>query len=260
MHVIHDSRLARKKTVTDLKMMSFRRRLFGLLWLLGFAGVLSLLALPLPIEVPAPTAVLKGLILIQPTILLSVAVLLGVQLAHRVGLSAPAAEALVQRRSWRNAIAPQLLPGLIGGLVSGGVLVAIAALSKGWLPSAYLATKPPPALVRFLYGGITEEILMRWGLMTLLMWLGWRFGQRRRGKPALGWVTVAIALSAGLFAAAHLPYLVALEIPLTSLLTGYILIQNSLFAGVAGYLYWRYGLEAAIAAHLVVHAVLLIGA
>lgn len=114
--------------------MSFKRRLFALLWLLGFLGILSLLALPLPVEVSAPIAVIKGLTLVQPTILLSLAVLTGVQLAPRVGLSAPMAEALVQGRSWRNAIIPQLWPGLLGGLASGGALVAIAALARPWLP------------------------------------------------------------------------------------------------------------------------------
>lgn len=236
--------------------MSFKGRLFGLLWLLGFAGILSLLALPLPIQAPASATVIKGLILIQPTILLSVAVLLGVHLAHRVGLSAPAAEALVQGRSWPKAIAPQLLPGLIGGVASGGALVAIAALARPWLPPVYLATESPSALVRFLYGGITEEILVRWGLMTLLLWLGWRVGQGRRGSPATGWVAGAIGLSALLFGLAHLPYAIALGLPLTPLLVGYLLLQNTLFAVVAGYLYWRYGLECAMVAHLAVHLLL----
>ncbi|PZU92607.1 MAG: CPBP family intramembrane metalloprotease [Leptolyngbya sp.] len=236
--------------------MSEKVRLFGLLWLLGMPGVLALLVLPIPLEAPAPTAVLKGLILIQPTILLSVTVLLGVQLAHRVGLSAPVAEALVQGRSWRQAIAPQLLPGLMGGLVSGGALMAIAALAEPWVPPAYLAAEAPPALVRFLYGGITEEILIRWGLMTLLLWLGWRFGQGRQGTPAMGWVAVAIGLSALLFGLAHLPYAIALELPLTPLLVGYLLLQNGLFALVAGYLYWRQGLESAMVAHLVLHLLL----
>ncbi|PSN19084.1 CPBP family intramembrane metalloprotease [filamentous cyanobacterium CCP5] len=246
-------------TVAEHQSRSLKVRLWGLLWLLGIPGVLSLLSLPLPGDVPVSTAVVKGLMLVQPTILLSVAVLLGVQLAHRVGLAAPVAAAWVQGRSPRKAIAPQLLPGIIGGLLSGIALQVIVALSQGWLPAAYRSAEPTPAIVRFLYGGITEELLMRWGLMTLLLWLGWRFGQGRRGQPAVGWVVVAIALSAGLFAVAHLPYLVALGLPLTPLLVSYILLQNSLFAVVAGYLYWRYGLEAAIVAHLVVHAVLLIG-
>lgn len=238
--------------------MSDRVKLFSLLWLLGLPGVLSLVALPLPIEVGAPVYWVKALVLVQPTILLSLAVLAGVQLAQRVGLSAPVAEAVVQRQSWRQAIAPQLLPGLIGGLASGGALVAIAALAQPWLPPAYLAAESPPALVRFLYGGITEEILMRWGLMTLLLWLGWRLGQGRRGMPAKGWVAGAIGLSALLFGLAHLPYAIALGLPLSPLLVGYLLLQNGLFALVAGYLYWRHGLESAMVAHLVVHALALL--
>ena len=74
--------------------------------------------------------------------------------------------------------------------------------------------------------------------------------------PRLGWVALAIALSALLFAVAHLPLLVVLGLPLTPVLVGYILLQNSLFALVVGYLYWRSGLEAAIAAHIVVHVIL----
>ncbi|WP_242028574.1 hypothetical protein [Pseudanabaena sp. FACHB-2040] len=55
---------------------------------------------------------------------------------------------------------------------------------------------------------------------------------------------------------AHLPYAIALGLPLTPALVGFLLIQNSLVAGVAGYLFWRYGLETAMIAHLTVHAVL----
>jgi hypothetical protein len=37
-------------------------------------------------------------------------------------------------------------------------------------------------------------------------------------------------------------YAIALGLPLTPSLLGFLLIQNSLVAGVAGYLFWRYGL------------------
>ncbi|MBE9136474.1 CPBP family intramembrane metalloprotease [Nodosilinea sp. LEGE 07088] len=235
-----------------------RLRLFGLLWLAGMAGVISLVLLPLPSlpEGAPPAAVVRLLVLVQPTILLSVAVLIGVLLAHRLGLTAPGAEALSTGRSWRKAMVPQLLPGVVGGLISGGLLAAIALLSRPLLPSAYGESEPTPLLVRFLYGGITEEILIRWGLMTLLLWLGWRFGQQRQGKPQDQWVVIAIAVSSLGFAMAHLPAAIALGLPLTPALLGFLLLQNSLFAVAAGYLFWRYGLEAAIIAHLTVHAML----
>ncbi|HEV8369213.1 MAG TPA: hypothetical protein VGQ39_14765 [Pyrinomonadaceae bacterium] len=79
--------------------MNPKTRLF-LILLAGMAGVLSfllvdlkaLLALfPVPAgtEIPQVTPALKLLSLIQPTILLSVAVLIGVKLASKVGLSSP---------------------------------------------------------------------------------------------------------------------------------------------------------------------------
>ncbi|MFQ4138056.1 CPBP family intramembrane glutamic endopeptidase [Nodosilinea sp. PGN35] len=235
-----------------------RLRLFGLLWLAGMAGVISLVLVPLPLlpEGAPPVAVVRLLVLVQPTVLLSVAVLIGVLLTHRLGLRAPGAEALAAGRSWRQAMVPQLLPGVVGGLISGALLTAIALLSRPLLPPAYGAAEPTPLLVRFLYGGITEEILIRWGLMTLLLWLGWRFGQQRQGKPQTQWVVVAIVVSSLGFAVAHLPAAIALGLPLTPALVGFLLIQNALFAVVAGYLFWRYGLESAMIAHLTVHAVL----
>ena len=81
-----------------------KERLFFMLWTAGIVGVLSLLlvdlpaliaSLPLPEdagEMPSP-AILKIVSLIQPAVLMTIAVLVGVALAGMVGLLAPAAEA-----------------------------------------------------------------------------------------------------------------------------------------------------------------------
>ncbi|AZB71431.1 CPBP family glutamic-type intramembrane protease [Synechococcus elongatus] len=235
-------------------------RLHLLLWLLGMMGVLSLLLLPLPPlgEAPIPPMALRVLVLIQPTILLTIAVLIGARLAPAVGLQAPAVVACSNRQNGWSLLQPQLWPALLAGLLSGVLLWAIAGVGQFLLPLELASMAAPPLLLRFLYGGITEEILLRWGLMTLLLWLGWRWGQRRQGLPQKRWVAIAIALSAFVFAAAHLPYAAAIGLPLTPVLTGYLLLQNGLFGLVAGYLYWRYGLEAAIVAHWVVHLALAI--
>lgn len=243
--------------MSSSKASSFKSRLFWLLWLIGMAGVLSLLLIPLPppTAVAIPAVVLKLLILLQPTVLLSVAVAVGVQLAPRVGLSAPVATALVQRKNWIPPLRSQAVPGLLGGLISGLVLVLINALVRRFLPPAFLTAAAPPLAVRFLYGGITEELLLRWGVMTFLVWLGWRFGRQGR-RPSRRWVKVSIVLSSILFAVAHLPFVLAIGVPLNPLLVAFLLIQNSLFSLVAGYLYWHYGLEAAIIAHWGLHIVL----
>ena len=85
--------------------MKFKTRLFAILWIAGMAGVLSFLLVDLSAllanlpeaaggSMPFPPFVLKLLSIIQTTVLLSIAVLVGVALAHKVGLSSPAAEAL----------------------------------------------------------------------------------------------------------------------------------------------------------------------
>ena len=113
-----------------------------------------------------------------------------------------------------------------------------------------------PAAVRFLYGGVTEEILLRWGVMTFLVWLLSKIFQRGEGPPRAMWFIVSIVGSALLFGAGHLPLAAALAGGLTLTVVAYVIAANSLFGIVAGILYWRYGLESAVIAHVATHIVL----
>ena len=113
----------------------------------------------------------------------------------------------------------------------------------------------PPILARLLYGGISEEVLLRWGVMTGVAWLLWRFVQKARGavRPALVWT--AIVASALLFAAGHLPVAHHLLGGLTRETFAWVIAANSSFGLVFGWLYWRRGLEAAMVAHALTHLV-----
>lgn len=236
--------------------------LFIILFLCGMIGVLSTvwIALPIPVEeIPLPLIVVKLLNLISPTFLLSIAVLVGVNLASKVGLSAPFAEALASGVSQPlSAIKPQVIPGLAGGVFSG---VGISALSFFWrslLPTDFVAkgeelSKNTPLLTRLLYGGITEEIIMRWGLMTLLVWGAWRVLQKAQGTPHTVYVAFAIGISALAFGLGHLPLAFALSSKATVSLVAYIIVGNACFGLIAGYLYWQKGLEAAMIAHITFH-------
>lgn len=116
-----------------------------------------------------------------------------------------------------------------------------------------------PIAARVLYGGITEELLLRWGLMTALAWLAWRFLQQRRGPVRAVFVWLAIAVSALLFAAGHLPaasvLLGTMDVPVVAFVIG----VNTAFGLLFGYLFWRYGLESAMIAHALTHAVSFLG-
>lgn len=116
-----------------------------------------------------------------------------------------------------------------------------------------------PAAVRFLYGGLTEEVLLRWGMMTFLAFLFWQLFGRRAERPGRLAFVAAITISALLFGVGHLPIASLLAGGLNVPLTLFVITANSIFGIVAGFLYWRLGLESAMIAHIFAHVVLLSG-
>jgi hypothetical protein len=253
--------------------MSFKTRLFFILLTAGLAGVFSfllvdlsalvaLLPIPAGTEIPLITPAVKLLSLIQPAMLLALAVFSGVALAHRVGLSSPAAEAAASGDPVWPALKPQIVPGIIGGLSGGGAIVAITLLTKPFLSAETVERiaafgRLVPLPTRLLYGGITEELLLRWGVMTLLVWAAWRLLQRREGEPKAAYLVGAIVISSLVFGLGHLPVAYMILPEATVVLTLYVIVANSIFGLIAGYLYWQRGLESAMLAHMLAHVVML---
>lgn len=252
--------------------MKLKTKLFVILWSAGMAGVLSFLLvdlsamlslMPVPAgkELPSSMWVLKLLTLIQPTILLSLAVFVGVALSSKVGLSAPGAEAAAAGRPFSLALKPQLVPGLLGGITGGAAILLIWLLCKPFLPPRFVTQSLAfvnlvPLPTRLLYGGFTEELLLRWGVMTLLVWAAWRLLQRGQGKPRAIYFASAIVISSVVFGLGHLPIAFALSSEVTASLVFYIVAGNTAFGLIAGHLYWKKGLEAAMIAHMMAHVVL----
>lgn len=229
----------------------------ALLLLLALPGVVvtSWLALPLLVDatkIPVPLETLQIATAIQGAVLVLIAALIGAVLAPKVGLAAPAISAIAGGGGVLEAIRPQLVPGVVGGCVGAAVILGFYTFA----PVPLIAIQPEtsiPLSVRVLYGGITEEVLIRWGLMTAMVWAVWRVLNRDLQQPSSRVMWAAIALSALVFGASHLPS-VAQSLPeLSSYVAAYITIGNALFGLVAGYLFWRYGLEAAIIAHVSAH-------
>ena len=229
------------------------------LWLLGLPGVVAVVWGLLPplaahadlLRWPLWTVLLASGA--QTAALLALAVAVGVRLAPRVGLRAPAVSAWVAGQPVAPALRPQWLPGLCGGVLGAVWLWGLSLLQPAALQPADPASAMPLA-VKLLYGGITEELLMRWGVMTLLLWLLWRLGQRGQGAPARRLVVLSVILSALLFALGHLPAAQALAGALTPQVVAFVLVGHTAFGLVAGGLYARYGLETAMVAHVLGHA------
>lgn len=232
------------------------RRLGLILWAAGMAGVASITLTLVPglaedAGAPAPLWLISLASIAQSGALLALAVWAGVRLAPRVGLGAPALAALAAGARFGPALRGQVGPGLLGGAIGGLLLQVAWLLEPDGIPAA--AAAEVPRLVRVLYGGITEELLTRWGLMTVLLWGLWSLLQRRRGPPRAGLAWAAIVLSAIPFGVGHLPLVAATADGLSAGIVVWVVGANALFGLLAGFLYWRFGLESAIAAHALAH-------
>lgn len=229
----------------------------------GLAGVLSLLLVPFE-EIAPDTGlsplVLRGVSIIQPAILMLLFVLVGNALAPRVGLQAPLVQALAGGRPGLPVFRSQIGPAIAG---AAAVALVLTAYSRIVVPPMLEASESeacarflahgPPLVTKLLYGGITEELITRWGLVSLLAWLAWRL-THRRSEVRSGAFWSAIVIAAVIFAAAHLPLLFALlaEPPwwaITAVMTG-----NALPGMIFGWLFWKRGIEAAMIAHALAHA------
>lgn len=231
------------------------------------AGVLGTLAvmpyalalLPAAVELsPVPLPVLAIAQALQSGVLVFLVSWLGLRLGSALGLDSPIARAVVFGEprppvSKRGGVEAAAV-GVIGALVTIGLIAAI----DPWMPAGTTPGAPIAFWKRALtpfYGGIVEELLLRLGLMTVLAWLAWRLLQHRVARPPSGVYWFAILGAALLFGAGHLPAAASLW-PLTPVVVARTIGLNALLGVGFGHLYWRWGLEYAMAAHFLADIVL----
>jgi membrane protease YdiL (CAAX protease family) len=210
--------------------------------ILGLPGVA---ALPFLLEPPpgAPAAALA----IGPAILLVAASLAGAWASVRVGV-----------RSWlvlgdgptgKDAILG-IAAGVVAGLAAATIDQATISLWRGEAirPQSVIETVSPRMFaIGALYGGLTEEIVFRWGLGAAVAALALTILPRRFAVP------LAIVVSATLFALAHLPAAFAgVEIWETRTVVR-TLGWNAILGLLFGALLFGRGLEPAILAHVGFH-------
>lgn len=234
------------------------------LWLAatGILAIFSLLFAPLEMLQPAsiqmsPLA-FRGLALINPLIMIILAVGIGGYLAPRVGLDAPLVRALISGKGAGLVLRHQMVPALAVGLASAAVLYGFGVISIPWFTATKLPELPMPIATKLLYGGVAEEIMIRWGVMTLFVWSGWRLaGRPETVKPNL--YIAGSSLAALVFAAAHLPLWFAMMMSPPAGLIAAIILANAIPGFLFGMLFWRRGLESAMIAHASAHLFFTLG-
>lgn len=230
------------------------------LFLAGLLGVASLLTVHFPttnlpkqvLEKFSPDQ-LRLLMLVNPLLLLIVSVIVGSLLYRRVELF------ILRRADFRpNIVAANvLLNGMVPGVVAGLLIIGVVLLFRQLIPNELAMLGKDTDLTpvaRFMYGGITEEILVRFGLMTLFVWLLNKVSRSLSG--AVYWI--AIVGAALLFGAGHLPAMRLMVAQPSAMLVSYIMLANTLAGIVFGWVYWRHGLVFAMIAHATAHVILLI--
>lgn len=238
----------------------------GLMGVVVFGMIALRVAEGLAIDTPSPRSHWILLIagsLLQPTLALFVSAAVGALLAHRFGLVSVIAEG----NGW-NAFRASLLVSFGMGILAGGAVLAMdRLLFIDLIPELFtrdrkMSNSPVESLlIGVFFGGITEEVVMRWGLMSLFIFLlsllrRWIGGGRNTavGPPPAPIYWSSICLAALVFALAHLPS-AATIVPLTEIVTARVLLLNAAAGVVFGWLFWRYTLESAMVAHAALHVV-----
>ena len=224
------------------------------LTLLGSIGAASMMLVDLDQfgEAPVDPALLRLLAVLQPTVLVALCAALGLWVAPKVGLDAPVVRAWSEGRPVLPALSPQLVPAALGGVAIAALLVAFWSVVRVQSFAAPVLVFEMPLATKLLYGGIVEELLLRWGLMSLFVWVAWRAGGAARPVPAWALWTGLVA-SSGLFAVGHLPVLYFLLPNPPDWFVALAVVANFIPGMLFGWLYWRRGLEAAMMAHALAH-------
>jgi Type II CAAX prenyl endopeptidase Rce1-like len=227
----------------------------GLLCVAGLVGVASLALAPLELTLPEGVEVSRAALLIQPALLVVAMAALGWVAAPRTGLDAPILGVLADGGDWRRTLRATLGPALLAGALSAAVMLVYGLLADSQL-SGITPDFAVPLVSRVLYGGLSEELLLRWGVMGGLAWLLLRFG-RPLGLAGDRALWVANAWAALLFGLGHLPTLYGLLPDAPSWLVLLVVGANALIGVVLGWLFMRRGLEAAMIAHGLAHVIAL---
>lgn len=230
-------------------------------WVLLIAAICGYLAvLPYAFEVLAK--MMKGRALpmsmpvfvlvqtLQSLIAFGVAVGIGLLLAPKVGIETPVLQAWLYRgdapprksKLWRGAAFFGVMTGVVSLVLFYGVLVR-------YLPQWPSEAAVPiwKRLLACIYGAIDEELLLRFFLLALVLWIAGKITRTNgRATPLVFWISnLLVAL---IFGVAHLPAAASI-MQLTPMVIFAVTTLNAGAGAVFGYLTWTRGLEAAMIAH-----------
>lgn len=254
--------IQRRMHLLNIKFINWK--VFSILYIASIIGIIAILPYALTLqadvlqEVPFPLPVLIGISILQSAVLFFIVVLAGMVLSKKIGLGTP-----ILDRFARNQDVIYSVKSILGISIGLGVLVGVLIIIGDYLFSLVKTISlnqaaVPPVWQGFLtsfYGGINEELLLRFFFMSLLIYIFMKIKKTDNSKPNTMIVWVSIVLASIFFGLAHLP-LTATLTEITPIIVARAVILNSIGGVVFGWLYWKKGLESAMISHFTADIVL----
>ena len=253
-----------------MKNIEINWRVIIILLVLSIIGTVAVIPYSLSIQAEAlkelniPENVVIISSIIQSTILFFALTFVGYILSKKIGLGANIIEKWTEGKKVIKDI-KNILPISIGlGVLSGGAIIGVDLIFYYIISGAKtsITTVYPGILQGFLasfYGGINEEIMMRFFLMSLLIFIINFIIRYKEEKPKPVVVWIAIIITSVIFGLGHLP-ITSSVVALTPLIVARAIVLNSIGGIVFGWLYWKKGLESAMISHfsadIVLHVLL----
>lgn len=179
----------------------------------------------------------------------------GAVLSLRTGLNAPVLEGILAGKPVWSMVQAFLLPVF---LVTLSGLVIFLLFYYGLMPR-YLDQNTLTIMRRIraalrpdgcvLYGGVVEEVIARWGLMNVLVY----FSILLLGRNSELVVWNAMLISSLLLSLSHLPAYIAAGCKNNRFFLYSMVLLTGWQAVMFGWLFWQYGLLAAIISHMLFH-------
>lgn len=187
--------------------------------------------------------VLMLLSVFQSAVLLGVASYVGTRFAPKVDLHWYLVDNWLYGKEIPYSLPMMLVVAIIVGLLASVLIIGLDLAFLKKMPKFEMNfPSRKQSLLASLYGGISEEVLLRLFVMTMIVYLSSKIGL----EGSSYWV--GIILAAVLFGVGHLP--TALQtIGKNNVVIIRTLLLNAIPGVIFGYLYWQYGIEIAMIAH-----------
>lgn len=192
----------------------------------------------------------------QTLLIVTLCAVSGVFFGPKVGLTDPFLHGITQGDLLLSNLSLQLAAGALAGIVCTSVWIICyygfirQRLDKKSVLITEGLRNQIGLMTRITSGGITEEVIFRWGLLSIVMWL---LSFPISSETTVFWISI---IGTGvIFGLAHLPGNLAAGCKPSVIFVTTAIVANLWVSVFCGYLFWKYGLIAAMIVHILFHVI-----